>query len=483
MRRVRWYDLITVNIYWLGISMISGSMTPLILPYLVQQFVADEVKNTFYGNLRFAGLMIAVLVQPAAGLLSDRCTSRWGKRRPFILIGTLFDLILITVIGLATGYWALFAATLALQVASNIAHGAQQGLIPDLIPEDKRGRASGVKAIMELLPVVIVAFTVSKLVGADRLWAALAFVMGVLAVTALITLLAVREEPLQGKGTTPFWKPFLRVFALTLAFTAIIQGARFFSAGVNKAVGGSETAFPSISVLLLTAGGAGLIAVLGAVFLGVWASIWLGVGSDIRRYPSFAWWVVNRLLFLAAVGSLQSFAFYFLQDVLHLENPASATGNLMAVVGVLTLVSALPSGALADRFGPKRLLILAGLGATVGTVLLVLSPNLIMVYVAGSFIGLAAGVFMTTNWTLGTQLVPREESGRFLGMSNLAGAGAGAIGAGIGGPLADFFNAQQPGLGYLVIFAIFAMCFILSAVVLFCVRGEERAAQAQVPQA
>ncbi|MCK5633546.1 MAG: hypothetical protein KAI06_00575, partial [Anaerolineales bacterium] len=69
-------------------------------------------------------------------------------------------------------------------------------------------------------------------------------------------------------------------------------------------------------------------------------------------------------------------------------------------------------------------------------------------------------------WALGTDLVPPKEAGRYLGISNLAGAGAGIVGAGIGGPMADFFNQIQPGLGYLIIFAIYASLFLLSVVAL-----------------
>ena len=73
---------------------------------------------------------------------------------------------------------------------------------------------------------------------------------------------------------------------------------------------------------------------------------------------------------------------------------------------------------------------------------------------------------MATSWALGTDLVPPAEAGRYLGISNLAGAGAGIVGAGIGGPLADLFNALEPGLGYLVIFGLYAALFFLSSLAL-----------------
>ena len=93
-----------------------------------------------------------------------------------------------------------------------------------------------------------------------------------------------------------------------------------------------------------------------------------------------------------------------------------------------------------------------------------------MLYVAGTIIGLATGLFMTANWALGTDLVPNAEAGRYLGISNLAGAGSGIVGAGIGGLVADQLNAYRPGLGYFAIFASYAVLFGLSSLCLIGVK-------------
>jgi hypothetical protein len=75
-------------------------------------------------------------------------------------------------------------------------------------------------------------------------------------------------------------------------------------------------------------------------------------------------------------------------------------------------------------------------------------------------------LFMTANWALGTDLVPAGEAGRYLGISNLAGAGAGIVGSGIGGAGGGGNQPHYPGLGYFAIFAAYAVLFGLSAVVL-----------------
>ena len=137
------------------------------------------------------------------------------------------------------------------------------------------------------------------------------------------------------------------------------------------------------------------------------------------------------------------------------------TGNLMTVVGIFIMLICPAGGWLADRFGHKRLVGVSGLIAAVGAFMLlgtIWVPNLTLIYVAGCIIGLAAGLFMTTNWALGTNLVPRAEAGRYLGISNLAGAGAGMVGTGIGGPMADFLNGYRPGWAILPSLPATASC-------------------------
>jgi MFS family permease len=470
MDKPRWYDYITINIYWMGLTTISQS-NGLILPLLVERFVGQAQKGTALGNLRLYTLMVALLIQALMGMLSDRSTLRWGRRRPFILVGTLLNMACMIAIGASSSYWFLFGAVVFSQLPSNIAHAAEQGLIPDLVPEDRRGRFSGVKSIMDLVPVIIVALTIGRLIEAGQMWAGILVAIGILFLSMAITMF-VREKPLRQPPGQLDWKPFGRIVAMTLVFLVIILGLGEIIKGMGKLMENAE----SVPVLLFTMGFAGVLAMAISVVAGVWFSVRISIGgSESKQYPSYCWWVVNRLAFLIGPTNLSVFAIYFLQARLGLEGEAAAgpAANLMMVVGILILLCALPSGWLADRIGRKQLVAASGIAAAVGTVLLILAPSMTLIYVGGCIIGAATGTFFTTNWALGTDLVPKEEPGRYLGISNLAGAGAGAIGAYIGGPIADFFTAhapQSPGLGYTLIFAIYAMLFLLSTLVLIWVR-------------
>lgn len=479
MKRLHWYDYLSINLFWLGLNIRNTAIGSVFMPYLVDGFVRSDIKNTALGMLNASGLIIAMLVQPAMGLLSDRSTSRFGRRRPFIFVGVLFDLVLLVAIGLSGNYWVLFIVLLFQQTSANVSHGAIQGLIPDLVPEDQRGRASAVKAIFELLPIIFVGSIISILVYQKQLGLAI-LVTGVgLLLTMLSTMVLVKEEPLKEKPSTPLRPLMLRVF-LIIVGAVIGLAVGLLIGGILGGVAGLIT-LPLANTKMAWMVGislGGMVAMAVAVVTGVWAGAYANLGEDARRNSSFTWWIVNRLLFLAAVTSIQKFAPYFLMSAfkVSIEEATKMNGQLIIVVGICTIFTALPGGWLADKFGKKRLTSLAGLVAMIGTLGLLsttIVPNLPMVYVSGVIIGLGAGLFMTTNWALGTDLAPSNEAGRYLGISNLAGAGAGIIGTGIGGYVADQINRYQAGMGYMVLFASYLVLFALSAVSLQWVRRKD----------
>ncbi len=480
MKRLRWYDYLTINLFWLGLNIRNTALGSIFMPYLVGIFAPEAIKNTALGAMRSAGLVIAMLVQPAAGLLSDRSTSRFGRRRPYILVGALFDCLFLAAIALSWNYWALLIAVLLIQFSSNISHGPLQGLIPDLVPEDQRGRASAIKAIMELLPLILVGLTIAKIVGAGHLNLAI-FVTGAsLLVVTLITIIFVKETPLQEKPSTPFWPPMVRVLGM---LGGIVVGALagLVGGGLVGGLAGLITLLfaAKAAALSVGVGVGGAVAMIVAVVTGVWAGALGALGKEARQHSTFVWWIVNRLMFLAAATSIQGSIFYFVMYAFKLSNEAasSMTGGLTSIIGIFIVLTALASGWISDRIGRTRLVAVSGIVAALGNVLLLVTiwvPNLAIVYVAGTIIGVATGLFMTANWALGTDLVPAGEAGRYLGISNLAGAGSGIIGAGIGGLVADYINHYYMGLGYFAVFAAYAVLFALSTVTLLGMRAVKK---------
>lgn len=458
-RTIRWFDYITINIYWFALTTRSQVLSPLVIPLLVQQFMGEASKGTYVGNMRLWALMAAVLFQALMGMLSDRSTSKLGRRRPFIIAGTIGELILFVLIGLiaglegTTGYVFLFILYSLSMVSSNTAHAATQGLIPDLVPEQIRGRFSGVKALLELpLPLIFVSFVIGKMISNGNLWGGLITIMIVMLVCMLITL-TVKEEPQPASKEKFDWQPIIRLLIMTGAFTSIILLCGFI---VNQIMRLSFNILGKNSPLLVMA--IGLIGMVVAIWAGVWSSVAIGIGNRIQEQKPFTWWVVNRLAFLTGSTNLAGFMIYFLQEKFvqyQGEKAAGPASTITMFVGIFILLSALPSGWLSDKFGKKKLIITSAILATLGTLVVISAPTLTIIYIGGILVGAGIGFFYASNWAMGTEIVPQGEAGRFLGISNLAGAGAGAVGAYIGGPIAD-------QIGYTYLMGIYAILFILS---------------------
>jgi MFS family permease len=479
MKRFHWYDFISINLFWFGLNIRNNAVQAIFLPYLVDLFVAASIRNSALGVVRAVGLIVAMLAQPIFGILSDRNTSRFGRRRPYIFIGVLFDLVFLAMIARSTNIWMLFTSIILIQISSNISHGPLQGLIPDLVPENQRGVASAVKSIFELLPLVVLGFTIAALVGAGRFDLAVFATGAVLFIFMILTVVLVKEKPILKKPDIPLMPSIARVFGM-LAGIAIGALAGLLAGLIIGSVFGLIFFFLAGKQAALTAlvSTGGITAMIVAVVAGVWAGTYTTIGKEVIHYPSFTWWVVNRLMFLAAITSIQSFAPFFLTYAFNIDIEASISmyGQLITVVGVFTLLSAIPSGWLSDRIGQNRLIRIAGIIAAASTLLLlgtVWLPNLTIIYIVGIGLGIATGLFVTTNWALGTRLVPDEQAGRYLGIANLAGAGAGIIGGGLGGLIADYVNLYKPGLGYFVIFSGFGLLFLLSLVSMLGIKVKE----------
>ena len=400
-KTVRLLDLIVLNTYWVGLSFMWNSLHVIILPAVLLLVVPESLKNTYLGLLTFSGLIIAMIVQPVSGALSDQWISPFGRRRPLILLGTAIDFVFLAVLAWAGGLAWLALGYFGLQVSSNLAHGPLQGLLPDQVPEDQLGRASGFKNFMDMAGLIISSLIVGRVLDPEHPAPALGLVAAILAVSAAVTILGVRERPAVRVDNEPK-RPLGEAFRI-----------------------------------------------------------------DLRIHRRFAWLVTSRMFFLLAIYGIQVFALYFLRDVLRAENPAKLTGDLLASITVALVVAALAGGWLGDRFGHTRMSYLAsGIGA-LGCLLMLWARSPAAVLAFGSVLGIGIGLFLTANWSLLNKLAPAAEAGKFMGLTNLATAGAGALGR-LEGPFIDLLNNARPGAwwGYSGLFLMGAISIAVSALLL-----------------
>lgn len=197
MKKLNFGQLLVLNAYWVGLSFMWNAIHPILLPAILLDYVPDAQKNTYLGLLTFAGLIIAMIVQPVTGALSDGWRSRFGRRRPLVVLGTLFDFVFLAILAWAGGLTWLFIGYVGLQFSSNIAHGPMQGLLPDRVPQSQLGVAASLKTFMDMLSLVLASLLAGRLRDPATV---MLVVMGLLVVAAAVTVFGVREESsLQGE--------------------------------------------------------------------------------------------------------------------------------------------------------------------------------------------------------------------------------------------------------------------------------------------
>ena len=164
------------------------------------------LKNTFLiGDTLAGGIMafdnvLALFLLPLFGALSDRSRSRFGRRTPFIVLGTLGAVIFMLLIPLSDTLTSLplFAAALfIILISMGTYRSPAVALMPDVTPKPLRSKANAVINLMGTLGGVYTLVMLKILVPADGdmnymlVYASVAFLM-VLAVFILV--LTVREK-------------------------------------------------------------------------------------------------------------------------------------------------------------------------------------------------------------------------------------------------------------------------------------------------
>ncbi len=390
-----------VTLLGFAISALWLVLNTTVMPLRIEELVDPAHQSTYLGLITFIGLLIAMVMQPVIGAISDRSTFRLGRRRPFILAGVLLAVAILPGIGLAGSFLVLGLIYCLLQVTSNVAQAPFQGLIPDLVPPSQHGRASGMKNVMEatggFIPMWLTAILfLNRYRAGDGdvwLWATLGLVMALLLGLLAVTLVTVKETPGSGAALP------LRQ-ALSRSFRVRLEG----------------------------------------------------------NY-NFLWFFGSRFMMAVPFLAVQRYGLYMLRDYTQVADPTAALGNMLGAVGIGLIPSALVAGYLSDRVGRRPLIIAAAVIGILGLAGIYAAQAFWLVLIGGGLLGVAYGAFAAASWALATDMVDPGEEAKYLGLTNLATTSGGALVA-LMGFLIDRFNATLPGLGYQIMLGSCALLLV-----------------------
>ena len=89
------------------------------------------------GFLMTAAPLAGLLVQPIIGYMSDRTWGRWGRRRPYFLIGAVLATLAMCGMPHSNALWVAAAMLLVLDVAINISMEPFRAFVGDLLPKEQ----------------------------------------------------------------------------------------------------------------------------------------------------------------------------------------------------------------------------------------------------------------------------------------------------------------------------------------------------------
>lgn len=387
----------------------------------VENVVPGGEKNSWWGRIVMVGAIWAMIGPGLFGMLSDRCQSRLGRRRPFIAIGGALTGLSLIFLGLAGQVWMFFVGYLLVQISDDIAMGPYSAIVPEYIPEESRGRAAGIMGLLKLMAQFVAALCGVLL--AKNIFG-LYVVMAMLnVVCALWVFFTIKEEPFirsientkfdLAHSVRNFWSPFRHTDFRWIWITSFLNAFGFY--------------------MILT---------------------------YLRFYLS------DRVLPpLRESGSI-------VPDFI-LKDPLVAAIVCAVIISVSGGFAALMAGRWVNKIGRKKVVIGAGWLMFAALVPFALIPNYLVILALAVPFGMGYGAYISSDWALVSDVLGDDiEYGKNMGLWQMSVATPQVI-SGFLGTLLDFLNRQWAGqyYGYTAVFLIASFGFLFGSTLVKRIKG------------
>lgn len=425
--RLSTFQQVIISFFWFATNAHWTAILLVTMPSQIKSAVGNDVKGSALGLVLGIGAMLSMIAAPVFGALSDRIRLPGGRRKPWIVIGTVGNVI--GLLGLAYLIqpgkpesligWTI--AFLFVELFNNVATAPYSALIPDMVPAEQRGSASGWMGLMTMLGTFVggvMGFLMDPLGGISNLYLILIFIM---LLGMVVTLIGVKEP----------------VVTITKRFG--------------------------------------------------WSEFWRGLYSPFKS-NDFTWVFLTRMLVTMGIYTVQEFLQYFMGDVVGAPfalpgvgvvatSPESAVSFFILPLLLGAIISSVIAGVLSDRYGRKIMVYISG--AMMGFVALVyvVFHSFLLVVLTGVVFGLGYGAYESVDWALASDVLPSmDDFAKDMGVWHVALVLPQVISTPIAGFLLDHFQVvgksqNLPNLGYTVIFIVAVIYFILGTVFVRQIKG------------
>jgi len=387
------------------------------------------------GLIWLAGPITGIIVQPIVGAISDNIWTKFGRRRPFLLIGAVLGSL--ALFGMPYSPTLLFAACMLwiIDICVNVSQGPHRALIPDNVPQEQHAIANsfisfgfGLGAVIAFGFPFFVKEILNYQVGIKE-----QFAVGAFALTAAMfwTVFTTPEnnkpEPsAEEKKDSPF--DSIRMFLVSSLISAVVLGIAIVATGFPGEFDLSNKQFVLDSlawfVLILS------FPMLGMALKSFYTHeigkicamhyfTWLGIMCLFIYFNNY---VVHNIYLVPDLSNASaSLKEYFEPTILRATN---MSGLAFAMFNFTCVLVSIPLGILCNKFGKKKVhaFSLACMGAAfLGTAFYANSAVTVVAFIALAGIGWAST--LTIPFALLMDNMKKGTEGSSLGKFNLFVAG------------------------------------------------------------
>jgi len=193
-RKVSFAKIFIIGLGFFSISML-WSLYNTDVPIILQS--RYHLSNYLTGWVMNLDNILAIILIPFIGALSDRTRTPIGKRMPFIItglpLGALFFLLIPVIAYSTLPFAVLFIVILFMNIAMAISRGPVIALMPDVVPSEERSPANGIINFMGGFGSLLVYFVLGKLSSVNR---SLGFAITavILVISTIILFFSVSEK-------------------------------------------------------------------------------------------------------------------------------------------------------------------------------------------------------------------------------------------------------------------------------------------------
>ena len=369
--------------------------------------------SEYLGYVLGAGSIAALLSIPLVGIASDATRSRMGRRRPFILAGSLIGFASLVVMATAPSILVLGLGWVLAQLGFGNALTGLVNVSADRLPESQRGRVSGLSGFVQLVAPVVGVALAAGFVGNTILLFLVPGAIGVL--LGLVFVVFARDDD---ASTLP---PAERTSLTHLLPKYVFSPRRYPAFAWN----------------------------------------WLG----------------RFLFYFALSLSTTFTSFYFAQEAGTSVAGIAGLLAIASIAGVgAAALGALGGGFLSDRLHRRRVFVLiAAVVFAAGAVTLAFAPSLPIIVVGFVILNVGTGIFSAVDQAIVLDILPEREqnAGRFVGINQLA-LQIGQAAAPLIAPAFLLIGATGTQKNYGLLFLLAAACTLVGGLIIqFRVTGSQ----------